>query len=141
MRFFSMERSDVNGGLSRCVSYVQDRVEARTYHDYMPWTGMTTNSLVYAFRILGGKSDWEAGTAYGFEFANLTLPHNYIFGNRTPTDYDTVSVNQFYFDPATVTDSQDTFNFASIALYALRPSRGGLSPVSIGSVQQKDLRQ
>lgn len=36
----------------------------------------------YAFRVqTPGGVQWKAGDAYGFEFADLTLPNNYIFGS------------------------------------------------------------
>lgn len=40
----------------------------------------------YAFELVdeGGVS-WEAGMAYGFEFARIELPHNYIFGSSYST--------------------------------------------------------
>lgn len=41
----------------------------------------------YAFERLEGESDWKAGDAYGFEFAEITLPHGYIFGDDAPTRF------------------------------------------------------
>ncbi len=36
----------------------------------------------YAFQIVkAGGVEWKAGMAYGFEFARIELPHNYIFGS------------------------------------------------------------
>ena len=41
----------------------------------------------YAFQIEDdGGVNWEAGMAYGFEFASFTLPHNYIFGSSYSSD-------------------------------------------------------
>ena len=38
----------------------------------------------WAFRVLEkNNAQWQVGSAYGVEFAEITLPHNYIFG----TDY------------------------------------------------------
>jgi len=37
----------------------------------------------YAFVLVDkGGVDWNAGDAYGLEFADLTLPHGYIFGSN-----------------------------------------------------------
>ena len=46
---------------------------------------LTQDSLVplkrYAFEFADKKGvDWKIGDAYGFEFAEITLPHGYIFG-------------------------------------------------------------
>lgn len=40
----------------------------------------------YAFQIMdAGGVVWEPGMAYGFEFARIELPHNYIFGSAYST--------------------------------------------------------
>ena len=41
------------------------------------------NVVPYGFQVLeAGNVKWETGTAYGFEFAHLELPHGFIFGNK-----------------------------------------------------------
>lgn len=36
----------------------------------------------YAFEVLDGtQGKWSVGDAYGFEFADITLPHGYLFGS------------------------------------------------------------
>ena len=42
--------------------------------------------LTYAFRIKSGFSGWRAGYAYGYEFARIRLPDNYIFGSDLPDE-------------------------------------------------------
>ena len=46
--------------------------------------------ISYAFKIKGGFSGWRVGDAYGYEFARIRLPDNYIFGSAadvpTPND-------------------------------------------------------
>jgi hypothetical protein len=40
----------------------------------------------YAFQMLdAGGVQWHPGMAYGFEFARIELPHNYIFGSSYST--------------------------------------------------------
>ena len=40
----------------------------------------------YAFQLVDeGGVQWKAGMAYGFEFARIELPHNYIFGSSYST--------------------------------------------------------
>lgn len=42
---------------------------------------------VYAFKVEdAGGVQWQAGMAYGFEFARLELPHGFIFGTSYATD-------------------------------------------------------
>ena len=36
---------------------------------------------VYSFMVKDGYSQWRAGDAYGYEFARIRLPDNYIFGS------------------------------------------------------------
>ena len=35
----------------------------------------------YAFRVKSGDASWKVGDAYGYEFARIRLPDNYIFGS------------------------------------------------------------
>ena len=41
--------------------------------------------LMYGFKVVDGYTGWKNGDAYGFEFQYLTLPHNYIFGDKFST--------------------------------------------------------
>ena len=73
---------------------------------------------------------WKTGSAYGFEFAELTLPHNYIFGSQYSKTLD---------DPVQGEDSmvfsvgrndglngvQSVGNMGSITVYSLRPDGSG----------------
>ena len=44
-----------------------------------------TEMITYAFKKAGsGGANWKVGDAYGYEFARIRLPDNYIFGN--PSD-------------------------------------------------------
>ena len=83
--------------------------------------GMT--SIVYAFHVLSGGtingSGWRVGTAYGFEFARVQLPHNYVFNGGIPTRLDGVEpAGVMYFDP-------DNMEDASIDVYPCRPDGSG----------------
>lgn len=48
--------------------------------------------LSYAFKIKSGFSGWRVGDAYGYEFARIRLPDNYIFGSAAdvPTAKDPI---------------------------------------------------
>ena len=84
--------------------------------------------------------DWQSGSAYGFEFAELTLPHGYIFGAdysetaETPvreTGTMVFSVVQATGGTQGATGGTD----GSMTVYALRPNgSGGLEAKRVGTV-------
>lgn len=67
---------------------------------------------VYAFYDQDKSShapngNWQAGQGYGFEFATLQLPHNFIFDGQVPTRLgDVQEADSFYFDPDDVSSSE-----------------------------------
>lgn len=78
--------------------------------------------LSYAFKRKGGNySGWKVGDAYGYEFARVRLPDNYIFGSSgsVPTDADPVkeigTVIKCYPDSS-------ASSLATIAVYGKRPN-------------------
>ena len=42
-----------------------------------------TQIISYAFQRTGGNASWSVGDAYGYEFARIRLPDNYIFGVKS----------------------------------------------------------
>ena len=78
-------------------------------------------SLSYAFKRKSGYSSWHVGDAYGYEFARVRLPDNYIFGSSgsLPTDADPIkeigTVIKCY--PDSSSDS-----LATVAVYGKRPN-------------------
>ena len=51
--------------------------------------------ITYAFKKAGsGNANWKVGDAYGYEFARIRLPDNYIFGKTSdvPTDNEPVKL-------------------------------------------------
>ena len=42
-----------------------------------------TELMAYAFEVLDGNASWKPGDAYGYEFARIRLPDNYIFGSAS----------------------------------------------------------
>ena len=88
MYLYCLENID-GGELRRSV--VSQRVEfeqpMETYMNGIPQDSTGSGQLtLWGFRVENdGGIQWKAGMAYGIEFAELTLPHNYIFGNNVPT--------------------------------------------------------
>lgn len=72
-------------------SVVLDEAQCRTvtevYLQGKPQDNVGSGELeLWGFKIKDKNGvTWENGSAYGFEFAELTLPHNYIFGDNYST--------------------------------------------------------
>ena len=85
----------------------------------------TLNIRAYAFYNLNKSSfepsSWTVGDGYGFEFANVQLPHGFIFGSGSvPNRVGDVSfVKALYFDPE-ASGSDET-----VDVYFCRPDSGG----------------
>ena len=95
---------------------------------------------LWGFRIKDRNGvDWKNGSAYGFEFAEITLPHNYIFGS----DYSTTAENPvkeigtMVFSTVQNTGSSQGANGGvqgNVTVYALRPDgSGGLTAQRVGT--------
>lgn len=88
---------------------------------------------VFAFMKVGGNATFKSGDAYGFEFANLSLPNGYLFGSDTPS-----SMSQ----PTTPLKKLSYFKINStdkgkfeIEVYSLRPEKGRLTAKSVGAAK------
>ena len=80
--------------------------------------------------------NWKAGSAYGFEFAELTLPANYIFGSSYSSNVDTPvqAAGTMVFGVGRNNGDSTTGATVSgsVTVYALRPtSSGSLSPIRV----------
>ena len=124
-------------------SIVSNKVKKDTLNEqYMQ--GLPTDSEgsgqieAWGFEKVGDDDSvsWTAGSAYGFEFAELTLPANYIFGANysqsvnTPVEgKSTMTFSVGRNDGSNTTGAQVN---GSVTVYALRPSASGnLSPVRV----------
>ena len=98
----------------------------------------------YAFMLApadGGKVQWKQGMAYGFEFAQMELPHGYIFGSTYSTDVGspvmvqgTLVFNVGFNSGNGVSDGVVGRN--SITVSSLRPGKTGeITAQSIGQSQ------
>ena len=80
--------------------------------------------------------NWKAGSAYGFEFSELTLPANYIFGSSYSSNVDTPvqAAGTMVFGVGRNNGDSTTGATVSgsVTVYALRPtSSGSLSPIRV----------
>ena len=95
----------------------------------------------YGFVIQdGGGVTWEAGMAYGMEFLQLELPHNYIFGSQYSQKVENpfTGAGTIVFDVGVgngsglITGGSDGRN--TIEINSLRPdNEGGLEPKSVAT--------
>ena len=72
--------------------------------------------MVYAFQDIGGSShqpgSWKAGNGYGFEFADVQLPKNFVFGSDIPATVGGISeIKAVYFDPENPSDDSVEVQF------------------------------
>lgn len=114
-------------------------------------SGETQGALkVYAFKVEdAGGVTWQAGMAYGFEFARLELPHGYIFGSSYATDVadpirpaGTMTFNVGLNQGNGVSGSSGLGTRTAVTVYSLRPdASGNLAARSVGqsSDPTKDL--
>lgn len=92
----------------------------------------------YAYQKIGSDSTtWKVGDAYGFEFAQLELPNNYIFGSTfsqdttSPVKGEQVIRFKVSANSGSGADSGTDDN-SQIDVWAIRQVGGSLQPKSIG---------
>ena len=96
----------------------------------------------FAFKIFDqGGVTWQAGMAYGFEFARIELPHNFIFGSSYSTSKENPvkDIGSLVFDVGYNAGdgvSGGTMGSYSIQISSLRPNASGL--LSAESIGQSD---
>jgi len=86
----------------------------------------------------GGTATWNVGSAYGFEFASIELPHGYIFGSSfsRSSDSPVTEVKTLIFKP------NGTSGASQVDIYALRPNNSGsLAPERIGTSENPSSQQ
>ena len=102
--------------------------------DILLSTGETKEILCYAYVLkdAGTAGEWHVGDAYGLEFAEIQLPHGYLFGSSYhkspkdkigPGDYKTM-----WFDASLNSgdgSDQGASGMSTIQVYSLRPGKSG----------------
>ena len=86
----------------------------------------------YVLKDAGSAGEWHAGDAYGLEFAEIQLPHGYLFGSsykRRPQDK--ISAGDYktmWFDVSINSGSgsdEGATGMSTIQIYSLRPGKSG----------------
>lgn len=93
--------------------------------------------VVYAFeKAGGGNASWKVGDAYGYEFARIRLPDNYIFGKASDVPSESkpvVLVN----DVIECTPQSTASSLKTVKVYAKRPN--GWKEVGDTQKEMKDI--
>jgi hypothetical protein len=86
----------------------------------------------YVLKDAGTAGAWHAGDAYGLEFAEIQLPHGYLFGsNYKKTPKEKLSAGDYqkmWFDVSANTGdgaNQGVTGMSTIQVYSLRPGQSG----------------
>ena len=139
---------NLTAGSSRQFSIVSSQVERRKFTGEIYPHGKPQNDGVgdgdlemYGFRLVNKNGvSWKTGSAYGFEFAEITLPKNYIFGqNHSTTTSDPVrEAPSMVFRVGVNTGSgisPGSCIDGSMTVYSLRPDKSGnLSAQKVGTI-------
>ena len=112
-------------------SIVAQTTKKMTLNELLPRTGTTVEIPCYAYVVMDpGGCDWQTGDAYGFEFAEIQLPHNYIFGTsyskNTSNPVTEVGVIRFKVSGNSGNGSKNgTVGADTIDIGSLRPDSSG----------------
>ena len=120
-----LERSIVSQRVVRDDGYQE------TYLNGVPEDNVGSGKIYpWGFEIKDqGSAQWKVGSAYGIEFAELTLPNNYFFGGDVPTSIDNpvkdAGVIICGVGRSTGTGTENADVTGSVGVYALRPGDDG----------------
>ena len=96
---------------------------------------------LYGFEMTDGGVSWSVGDAYGFEFENLELPKNFIFGTSYSSDISTPvrDAGVLVFGGGAGGYESRSGNITGrnvVDIYALRPNQSGsLAAVKVGTTK------
>ena len=143
MFLYNLDNQGSTVRLQRSVVYdeAEKRSVQETYLQGRPSDNVGSGEMdLWGFRIKDKNGvDWRNGSAYGFEFAEITLPHNYIFGsNHSKTAEDPVrEIGTMVFSVVQNTGGSQGVTGGvqgNVSVYALRPDgSGGLTTQRVGT--------
>jgi len=86
----------------------------------------------YVLKDAGTAGDWHVGDSYGLEFAEIQLPHGYLFGNTyrksTKNKISAGDYKTMWFDVSINSgdgSDQGAASMSTIQIYSLRPGKSG----------------
>jgi prepilin-type N-terminal cleavage/methylation domain-containing protein len=95
----------------------------------------------YVLNDPGTAGNWQTGDAYGFEFAEIQLPHGYIFGSSYPKQAGgRPEVKMLWFDVSLNSGSgsdQGASGTSTLQVYSLRPGESGQLEAQVVATSDK----
>jgi len=129
MFLYPMNGSSDGQGMNRSI--VAQNAEYGTTGVKLLDIGQTVQVPVYSFTVINpGGVTWKRGDGYGLEFAEITLPHNFIFGSeyQTKTGNPVSEITKVSFRPG--------HSSGTVKVSCLRPGPSGdLKAESIGTAE------
>ena len=114
-------------------------------------SGASGNIASFAFIVINANNvSWERGDAYGFEFAEIQLPHNFIFGSDSDCPRDSANsikeigtIMRFRAGANSGSGATSGISGAStITISNIRPSKKGtLKAQTVGNTKSPDSRR
>ena len=81
MEYSSVYSETVEDPISNEKYLLEKPVDRRNFRKPNGDSEDASKMISYAFKVKSGFSGWRVGDAYGYEFARVRLPDNYIFGS------------------------------------------------------------
>ena len=127
-------------GQSMQRSVVSQMAELESTGVWLHDIGKDGQVPVYHFTVIDpGGVTWKRGDGYGLEFAEITLPHNYIFGSqfKSRTSSPVSEIAKLSFKPGTNSGNGSSGGISgnsTVLVSSLRPSSSGeLSAAPVGT--------
>lgn len=125
----------INGtetGSQMCRSTVSESTKRQSAgNEPLLQGGMMKNAYDYAYVVKDrGGVTWKPGMAYGFEFADIQLPHNYLFGGNYSRSVKTPIAGEDVIRFRVSANSgsgatQGLSDSGTVTVYSLRPGSSG----------------
>lgn len=140
MYLYCMDNAGKGGQFQRSVVAQTTKKPKGSGEPLLDGSSTLRDMEAYAYVVMpGGRGEcqWETGSSYGFEFAEIQLPHNFIFGtaysSRINNPVEEVTVLSFKVSGNSGSGSTDgTTGANTIQISSLRPdASGNLAPQKV----------
>lgn len=140
MYLYCMDNAGRGGQFQRSVVAQKPKKPSGQVEPLLDGTSFGKDMEAYAYVVMpGGRGEcqWATGSSYGFEFAEIQLPHNFIFGtaysSRINNPVEEVTVLSFKVSGNSGSGSTDgTTGANTIQISSLRPdASGNLAPQKV----------
>lgn len=133
---YSLVYSEVAEDSVANESFLVERPQNRNFRKASGDNEDPNEIISYAFVKTGGNASWSVGDAYGYEFARIRLPDNYIFGGASDVPTQTQPIREVSTVISCYPDSNAS-TLKSISVSARRPS--GWKTIGESKDEMKDI--